>query len=586
MADRAHQDSRMPGPDDAAGGSVPATVGGRAPHSLVRSCAWALAHALAIVLAFPPIGLWLLTLVAAAPLAWMALRARSTWRAVWVAFAAQYIAWLWLGRWLVDVTALGYPVYAANLAAYGALFVWMLRRAAIHPRFGRLPMTLLVPVLWVAMECIKGLVIWHGYPWFLAAHPLVEWPLLAQSADLLGAYFVSFLAVMCSGLLVDAARRRAGAMSTRAFAVSAVLAAALHLGNAGYGWWRLAQDEPLRDGPRILVIQTNLPQDNKIGWTREAQVRDFGGFIAQTRQAVAEAEADGPIDLVVWPETMLPGFGLEPATIETLVGGNYWPASLFSDAIARMREEIGTPMLVGSPVYLGLRVVDQRYAWDASYNSVYLIQGESPYQRYDKCVLTPFGETMPYISAWPWLEQRLLALGAAGMSFNLDAAAEPTRLDLRWRGGTTAIATPICFEDTVSGICRRMAWPDGARRIDLFINLSNDGWFGAYDGGRQQHAQSARYRCIENRVPMIRAANTGLSVLIDSTGKVTGRIGPGRYGQGRVAGHLDARPRLDSRATLYGRIGDAWAWLCLLVAAILVACSYIAVNRNNRTSTA
>ncbi|MEE9129014.1 MAG: apolipoprotein N-acyltransferase, partial [Phycisphaerales bacterium] len=194
----------------------------------------------------------------------------------------------------------------------------------------------------------------------------------------------------------------------------------------------------------------------------------------------------------------------------------------------------------------------------------YLVDGDPPYQRYDKHFLTPFGETMPYISAWPWLEQRLLALGAEGMRFNLDSNPQIKRLRLDWNDQTLRLATPICFEDTVAWLCRKMVYTNGAKTAEVLVNLSNDGWFGVSASGRRQHVQIARFRCVENRVPMVRAANTGLSVVIDSRGKLIDQIGEGRYGAARTQGTLLAEPLLDSRSTLYGRLGDVWAWLCLI----------------------
>lgn len=530
------------------------------------------------MLAYPPYDLWALAPLAVAPLAWLALRARSTRRAVLVVFAVQFAMWLWMGRWLIEVTIAGYPAYAAYLSIYAALFVWMVRRIGLRGgRWAAAPMTIVAPVLWVGLECLKGTVVWNGYPWFLIAHPLIEQPVLAQSADLFGAYFVSFLGVMISGLVVDVLSWRRGHVMGRTVLGMTALAVVMHAANVAYGAWRMGQRDLLRAGPHLLVIQTNLPQDNKIGWTSEAQARDFQTFAQMTLEAVASAK-EKP-DLVVWPETMLPGLGLEKDTIELLVSGGYVPGDMYSTGIVRLRDAIGIPMLVGSPAYIGLRVVNGRYEWDENYNSAYLIQGDPPFQRYDKYLLTPFGETMPYISAWPWLQEKLLAIGAHGMSFTLDTADEPRLLDLKWAGETLRLATPICFEDTVSRVCRRMAWASGEKRADVFVNLSNDGWFGASDAGRAQHLQAARYRCIENRVPMVRAVNTGLSASVDSTGNVVGRIGGGRYGDGRVAGSLLADVVLDGRRSLYGTIGDLWAWACLAGTVLLAGLTFTRPTR-------
>ncbi len=409
----------------------------------------------------------------------------------------------------------------------------------------------------------------NGYPWYLLAHPLIEWPVLVQSADLLGTYWLCFLAAMFCGAVIDAlAMYRAKALQPIA-AVAVVFALLLHVGNIAYGLWRIGQDA-LLPGPSILVIQTNLPQDNKIGWPRERQLPDFNGFVSLTTQAHALASAsDAKPDLIVWPETMVPGYGLEPETIEYQRENGYYPGDVYSATLSKLVATLGTPLLAGSPSYLGLRAVGDEWNWDRHYNSAYLVHRDPPYQRYDKHFLTPFGETMPYISAWPWLEQRLLALGAEGMRFNLDRNPDIKRLRLDWNDQTLRLATPICFEDTVAWLCRKMVYTNGAKTAEVLVNLSNDGWFGVSASGRRQHVQIARFRCVENRVPMVRAANTGLSVAIDSRGKLIGQIGEGRYGAAQTQGTLLAELPLDSRSTLYGRLGDVWAWLCLLGTVVL-----------------
>jgi apolipoprotein N-acyltransferase len=162
----------------------------------------------------------------------------------------------------------------------------------------------------------------------------------------------------------------------------------------------------------------------------------------------------------------------------------------------------------------------------------------------------------------------MLGVGAPGMTFTLDAAEAIRRLP--WPSQDLTMATPICFEDTVARVCRRMVYEDGRKVAALLVNLSNDGWFGDHDAGRAQHAQIARFRCIENRVPMVRCANTGLSVAIDAAGRVVGRIGEGRYGEGRQAGALEVRVTLDDRTTLYARVRESWSWTCLALTAAAV----------------
>ena len=538
-------------------------------HHLAMTVGLAVTHAVLFMAAYPSVNLWPLSFLAIAPLWWLAVHARTTRRALLVVFIVQLVLWLWMNRWILPVTAAGYPLLSMYMAGYAVLFVWLVRRVGHHRRFSRWPATCVLPILWVGVECLRGELIFRGYPWYLLAHPLIEWPVLVQSVDLLGTYWLSFLSAMVSGAIVDMVRMRSTQIVRRAAVAAVVFTLVLHAANIAYGLWRLGQPT-LRPGPSILVIQTNLAQDNKIGWPREQQVSDFGDFVSLTEQAHADAIASGTTpDLVVWPETMVPGYGLEPETIKYQRENGYYPGDVYSATLTELVANLSTPLLVGSPSYFGLRAVGKEWNWDRHYNSAYLVLHDPPYQRYDKHFLTPFGETMPYISAWPWLEQRLLALGAEGMRFNLDSNPDIKRLRLDWNDQTLHLGTPICFEDTVAWLCRKMVYGDGTKSVEVLVNLSNDGWFGASVSGRRQHVQIARFRCVENRVPMVRAANTGLSVAIDSRGKLIGRIGEGRYGAARTHGTLFAELPLDSRSTLYGRLGDVWAWLCLLGTVVL-----------------
>jgi apolipoprotein N-acyltransferase len=566
----------------------------------------ALAHALLTVLVFPPFDLWPMTFLVPVPLALLALRAPSARSAMVAVFSAQMLLWLWLFRWIMPVTVVGYPFLALYQSLHFVLLVWVLRRVARSTRLARWPMTMLLPVIWTASEFFRGEIAFNGYPWYLLAHPMINWLSFAQSSDLFGAYFITLVTALPAGLAIDLGWRstpgltkeapdrartgKGGQPGASSFVVrSGVLALLLLIANLAYGQWRLHQTSSLAPGPRILAIQTNLPQDNKIGWEFERQMIDVPEFMRLTREAFAAAGGREGVDLVVWPETMVPSFGFEPQTLQTLRSApGFERLFIWVEAVESLRGELGVPMLVGSGAWINtwLEEDGRRVEREKEYNSAYLLQGDGPpangYQRYDKAVLTPFGETMPYISNWPWLEGQLLALGAQGMQFNLDANSEIAVLRLdsavaRQAGEGSAglprriftLGTPICFEDTVSSLCRKMAYKDGVKRADIFVNISNDGWFGSSVADRKLHAQIARFRCIENRLPMVRCVNTGVSVHFDSAGRVRGgasAAGPEADGSARQPGWLLANVQVDSRRTLYGRIGNAFPAACCVMA--------------------
>lgn len=575
--------------------------------ALGATATWVLAacSAAAFVLAFPPVSLWWLAPVSAACLAKAAIGARSL-RGVLAAVATCWTAaWGALEWWIVEVSVAGFPALVAYLVAWSLAHALVLRIAARSALGRRLPLALLLPVTWVGVEFLRASVLFDGYPWYLLGHPLAEEPVLIQSADLLGVPLVSAAVAMVAGALVDLLGRRVATAKTRWSVAVATLVAIASL--LGYGAHRLnetdelasarasgvapgvapgvAVDGEVRQGPLVLAIQTNLPQSNKIAWSPQRQVDDFDAFRRLTMQAFGAVLDEGRIpDIVAWPETMLPGFGLEPETIQTLVGGGWFPGALFAEGIADLVDALRRPMLVGSASFEGLRADGSRFAWDRHFNSAYALAPDGRRQRYDKVFLTPFGETMPYISAWPWLEQRLLDIGASGMRFDLEVGESLAPLRLESPSGAWAVATPICFEDTVSAVCRRMVFgpvpADGTggsaapgawgKRADLFVNLSNDGWFGTSDAGRMQHAQIARFRCVECRVPMVRCVNTGLSVAIDSAGRLRGAaVGEG-YGQARTEGWLATPVILDPRVPVYAHLGDALGWCAAAATGLLL----------------
>ena len=120
-----------------------------------------------------------------------------------------------------------------------------------------------------------------------------------------------------------------------------------------------------------------------------------------------------------------------------------------------------------------------------------------------------------------------------------------------------------------------MAYQHGVKQLDVLVNISNDGWFGLSDADRRLHAQIARFRCIEDRVPIVRCVNTGVSVHVDSCGRVVAAAGALPYGVSRQTGWMLANVQVDSRQTVFGRIGNVFAAACGVVALGLLAWTFV-----------
>ena len=559
------------------------------------------------LLAFPPVGLWVLAFVAPLPLVWAAGAVEGKrWGAAIAATIGMAPAWAWQEQWIFGVSAIGAPLLVVYLSLYAGGFVWLCSWARDRLR---VPEWVVGPVVWAGLEMLRGEVVGHGYPWLLAGHPLVESAQLSAAGSVVGAYGVSFLMVVVAigayGVVVSKGRwRLVGAGLT---ACGAAAWAGLSMGP------RVATDSVMR----VAVVQTNVPQGVKLGWPPAERMRDLDRMLELT---VGACEAQRRPELVVWPETMFPGAALDANSLNEERAADLswvtsldtaWPAlrylvyrgpdgidapvpiagpfergdrliiptAVASDSVLSWQGRLGVPFLIGAEGIDGLRLdvepgtgaITEEH--DAMYNSTYLIQGGRVVgERYDKMQLTPFGEVMPYISAWPWLEQTLLRIGvgAGGMAFNLDAGDRAVTHVVQTEAGLVRVATPICFEGIMPGVCRRLAYSGGERQADVLIQLTNEGWFKGFDAGREQHLQIVRWRAVELGTAVVRAANTGVSVVIGPDGQVLDRGVP--EGDSRVDGVLAAEVPLAVGETLYARVGDLVGWVNLaLLGGILVA---------------
>ncbi|MBL0921177.1 MAG: apolipoprotein N-acyltransferase [Phycisphaerales bacterium] len=544
---------------------------------------WSLAlgalHALLFWLSFPPVFAWPLAFVSLWPLlyiAWKTPRPARSGLMVGIAALPMWLAHHW---WMIDVTAAGFPVLGVYLSLYAFLFVWVAARWRRRVGDGR-AFWLALPVLWIGLEVLRGAVVWHGYPWYLLGHPTIDFT--HPVAPLLGAYGASLLVAIFGVRAFEVLATREH--RTRRTVLSAV-GGALIIG-------LLLMAQSLRNTisadmfATIAVVQTNVPQSNRSAWEIDQKIEDFRNFAELTRGAAVQSP-----DLIVWPETMFPGLALNAQAVQAeRDAGIVFPGGLettaFHDELLRLQSEIGIPMLVGAIARDGLSIdIDDQgrvnLEADATFNSAFLIEnGAVADARYDKMHLTPFGEYMPYISWSDWLEGKFLALGAAGMSFDLDAGRSPQPLMVHLGGADYAwslrIATPICFEATMPGVCRRLVFRDGVRTAHVMINLTNDGWFGSSVAGRRNHELAARWRSAELQTPMVRAANTGISSVISPDGRVESRL------SANTAGALTHVVHFFRYQPLYADIGDLVGWLCL-AATGLICFAAVLKPRNPRT---
>ncbi|MDX9911850.1 MAG: apolipoprotein N-acyltransferase [Phycisphaerales bacterium] len=521
----------------------------RIAPAFARGLCAGLVHSLLMLGAFPTLGLWGAAFVAITPLVWISRARVGVWTFLGLALGSAPF-WAIVHLWLADVTLPGLIGMVPILAAMPAIYAWLLARLRERalsrvgePGVRAFACVIVGAVLWTGMEVFRGEVMAYGYPWYLIGQPLIDAPSLTHPASFGSVYLVSLLVaiVNCAGVecvLVARASRRASPLGRPVFALGPLFGPVLAIMLVAGGWYRAWSASPQLpedpDAPRVRIgiVQTNLPQDNKLGWELDDRVQRLDDWLALSERCVEQGA-----ELIVWPETMYPGFVLEESgrnavsrdaeAARASKGENAVEVRFervvdaFAERFLTAQAGMGVPIVVGAPGFDGLRIGELPdggldLAFDATFNSGMLVRdGRVEPVRYDKLHLTPFGEVMPYISEWPWLEKQLLAIGARGMSFELSRGTGA----VRWDAAGLRLGAIICFEGTMPGVCRTQAYDGGRPAVDALVSLTNDGWFGASDMTRRMHLMATRWRCVELGVPIVRAANTGISCLIGADGQ-------------------------------------------------------------------
>jgi apolipoprotein N-acyltransferase len=338
--------------------------------------------------------------------------------------------------------------------------------------------------------------------------------------------------------------------------------------------------------------------------------------VDKTTQALAAEQTAGrKVDLIVWSETMMPPLNAEAreGLAETRMG------KLLDDTYSRLSSlafNFRTALLTGGEYIGRVTLEGDTFKLRDPSNAAYLFEstGTLSDSRYDKIHLVPFGEYVPFKESIPPLYQFFMWFSPYDFDYNLvpgrddaltvfslsvlageptthptsepyvdpDPAAspatqpstQPAQPSFTTSPGSRFV-TPICFEDADPRLLARMFdGDDGTKRADFIVNITNDGWFSQPQ--LSQHLQIGRFRSIENRVPTARSVNTGISAFIDSTGRVIDRL------PAQVEGTLIATLPLDSRFTLYTRLGDAFAIACSIVTGAIALLGLVRWRRARR----
>ncbi len=527
--------------------------------------------------AFTPLDYGPLGWVCLIPLVLLARPARSPRWLYRVAWLGGLTFWLPALQWmrLGDPTMyLAWFALAVYLAAYFPLFL-ALTRVAVHR--GRVPLMLAAPVVWVGLELLRGLLL-TGFPWYILGHTQHGWIGLIQICDLTGAYGVSFVLALAAGCAAEIAPCAwlerfkllppgevacTPEVSPRGQWVRVTVGLVVIGGVLGYGWERRRGVE-FAPGPRVALVQGNFPA------TAHSDQPDWPLIFMRHRSLTARAVLQRP-DWIVWPESMFrwpvletPG-GATDAQLQEAhpeINIQWLRDQHVHKTLADMSQMADAALVIGATTLEAdrdrLRV----------YNSAHLIRPDTGFAgRYDKLHRVIFGEYIPLIDFFPWLQSLTPFRGDFGLNAGRSSVA------FEYKG--YRCAPVICYEDTLPNLVRQIVnstaiTREGTRRnVDFLVNLTNDGWFHG-SSELDQHLITAAFRCVECRLPMVRAVNTGISAFIDGDGAVRNVAADLTTGKSKqVEAVLVETVPLDRRSSLYLAYGDWFAGACLVCCSVL-----------------
>lgn len=461
-------------------------------------------------------------------------------------------------RWLAELAPLfhtpwlhGLPyLLALYMALYPATWAWILTKLPWGPRpflspWRNLAVAALGACVWTALEWVRGW-LFSGFGWNGLGVALHEDLAMIQIADLVGVLGLTWLVVFCNLIAVIVVRRivlELGPQFLKGIRWEFSLTMALMAVVFGYGVRTLFQRPESTTSIRVVAIQPNIPQTEKFDPASEDKI------LGDLEKLTGLASLLKPLDLIVWPEAATPR-GMFADEV------NY---RFTMDQAARGDFDL----LLGSLDY-ELSPDDPEHP--RQYNAAMLLSERGTVRSvYRKMHLVPYGEYLPLRSVLPQFVGDLVP-------GDLDAGTEATTLKLS--KSQTSLGVLICFEDTLGDLTRGFV----QKGAQILVNVTNDGWFGK-SVAAEQHLANARFRAIENRRPLLRCANTGVTCLIDYAGRIDrGHLRPFEQGFIPFSIPVQMQPGL----TFYTRCGDWIAHLSTAVTLLLLGWSF----RKRRTAVA
>ncbi len=401
---------------------------------------------------------------------------------------------------------------------FGACFAWLANSRSSGPRWA----LVLAPALWVSFELARTHLV--SVPWNLLGTVQVDNIPLARIATITGVWGLSFEIVLVNAAIATALllpRGRRGRMLAMCVGIAALLQA---------GRW--LPQPPSPTNRLAILVQGDIPEDGP-QWTiddYQRKLREYGQLSAPPAVGFPPPLGSLP-DLIVWPESPAPFMTRDP---------------VFAKSVSEIAQAAKSWMVVGSTgIDDPMSPAARR---DAVFNSAALVNPSGEIvARYDKIHLVPFGEYVPFRQFFSFAEALTKEVG----TFESGTSRQPLH------AGPTRLGVFICYESVFPDEVRQFA-NNGAQ---VFVNLSNDGWYGD-SGAWAQHLQQARMRAVENNRWLLRDTNSGLTAAVDPLGRVVASI------PRKTRTRLEAPYALIDGTTFYTRHGGWFAYLCAIISLV------------------
>jgi len=486
-----------------------------------------------MILAFPVFDMYLLAWVAFIPLL-LSIWKKTPGEAFQTGFVFGLVYFFGTLYWIYhSINFYGGFSFTASLAIVLLLCCYMSIYPAVFAYFfssfikkTHLPALLIGPVLWVVLEFIRSYA-FTGFPWSSIGYSQYKFLPVIQISDITGVYGISFLVLAFNSAIVDIFLIKSRIRQTPLFPLSYTILGFIILfiiiaSSLGYGFWRLGQSRP-GHMIKVSVVQGNIEQDKKWNPVFQKYVMD-----AYTGLSL-EAARSSP-DLIIWPETAVPFiFGDDKKNTEQL---------------AEFQRTLKSYLLFGS-------VLEKKTSSEqlSLTNSVILLnkQGKITYQ-YDKIHMVPFGEYVPLRRVLFFVDKLVAGIGDY----------VPGNQYIKAETEFGSFASLVCYEIIFPGLVRKFYSKNG----DFIVTVTNDAWFGK-TAGPYQHFSMAVFRAIENRKPVMRSANSGISGFIDSNGRIVAKT------ELFKRQFLTREIKTDDTLTFYSGYGDLFTYLCIVIAAVL-----------------